>query len=464
LQQELLVVEGKLHPHGALFEWARSWVPDLLPHSSGDQWRMAEDLDKSKKFINFEFQAFELAFLQYQQMEERLAVKMAKFESFSLLPTLDVDVQNCFKKLYRWLMLWKWNGQLQTVKEGDFVRAIQHVTTHEHAHAAFKVYIDKFKESLVALSRALKNAEDKSSFASMAADMLAKQRVELHALGATLGKYRDFLLDNDPDPYVRQRGAFPEWTIGQEPVAALQLKEQIYAIESLDAKHVTFIDVLTGKRSLVSLEMLEGPIDALLHAMAHPLVSEAMMQVRADQLLAHIESLGELYTSDGRIVDFITHALARAMRADGRWQVMLAMPAFRRVYDMHMELLGLIDERSHQNRLHQLQLCLTQIESWVGEKNGLRDLRKIDSSITAIRQALQTFADELPDEGDGKLSVAELWTVRRRAAQQQLEYRYIFMRFYSFLHKYPSEELVIREEFAFVDHLLELIENRLIKV
>lgn len=439
------------------------WLPLSVPYGGNKSDRlMVSCLEKSQKFLNFHFQTFQHQYAQYRQLSQKVDEKMLKMHAYPVLNSLDAIEQARFKQLYRWLNLWEENLSVQGLPKEEFIPLVLQVSSKEHALALFKTYYASIKEQLFDLSRGIKKEPakqkapaKKQQIGDLPLSSIAKQHMELHTLGATIEKYRKFLLCNDPDPYVSTRGGFPEWTIGQEPRVVTLLVALTYDVEALDRLHKQFHQGLEGKIEAASVADVQAEVDAILHAMTHPLLSKGIMHAHAEKFVKQMEALGEIFSRDSRIVEFFTHSLLKAMKLDWRWQTLFDSEGFHALYHTHMAILGEIDAPPHQKRLQRFQKHIAAIDAWVKAKLGPRDFDAIAAEIDGLKQSLENFNAEFSKKIQADhLDPSMRTSARQKRAQELLEYRYLFGRFFHDLRLEEHDDMRIRNQFLFVDHAL----------
>lgn len=446
---------------------------------------LLKNLDKSQKFLGFRYQNFQHRYEQYIELNDQIERKMSKFQTYDVLSTLDQDEQESFKRLYRLLKLWKANKQAKALPNRELVRVLRYSVPSEKAAIFFKNYYNALQNQLFTQSRNLKDTrpatienfqeshaegeEDQASDIVNALELqnaLTNQRFELHTLGATISAYRSFLLESDPNPYVRTRGGFSEWIVGHEPSQTKSLVEQEYDVERLDGLYLQFLESIkpSHESSSYSHEQLYDRIENVLHDMGQPLASQSMMQLRGQQFVELLNQLNELGTRDPEVTKHITPLLSRAMRADWKYHVLHEIPLFHQLYAVHMKILPPIDDRQHENRLKNFKRLLQKLQQWVKDKSTLMHLHEIEMDINDIKEYLQDFLAQLQriarDDTLFNKSTGE--DVIAKTAHELLEYRYLFGHFFHHLRQTEMDERLMRTQFLFVDHYFETVENKLI--
>lgn len=438
---------------------------------------IVKNLEKSQKFLNFRYQNFQHRYEQYMDLDKQIEKRMSKFLSYHILGTLESDYQENFKRLYRMLKLWKLNQQAKAVPERELIRVLRYSINPEKASNLFKSYFQALQNKLFSQSRRLKEPLDQSQDEIGAANQairqlefqssLSGQRFELHTLGATISAYRSFLLESDPNPYVRTRGGFSEWIVGQEPSQTKLLTEQEFDIEKLDAHYKQLSESFRNpsETTPTSQEQICQQIQAILHDMGQPLASNSMMTHLANMFVNKLSEINELGSHNSEIVEQVTTLLSRAMRADWKYTALYDIPLFHDLYTIHMHILPPVTDRNHINRLRQFKLLIDKLRHWVHEKNVQIHLHEIELTINDTKAYLQDFFAQIQRiSRDDSFTKANGPAVISNIYQQLLEYRYLFGHFFHQLHQTEMEEKLLRNRFLFVDHYFESIENKLIEM
>lgn len=428
---------------------------------------LTRNLDRSLKFLQFRYQGFLLRYRQYQELERNIDKGMSKLSDYEILNSIDSDEQYKFRSLYRLLKLWEQNLEIKALPELELVRSIRHLVNSSKACQVFKDYYLALKEYLYSLGRNLKKSDGSTSTSSKEEiqDALGKGRVELHNLGATIAKYREFLLKSDPSPYVRSQASPSDWVIGHQPVNSQRLMNQEYDIEGLDKTYLKFAAALKQESQADNRDFYEQ-IYATLHDMGQPLASRAMMEVRCQRFVDQLQQLNELTSTDPEAIDKVTQLLARALRADWKYNVLIGNPQFKELYEIHQGLIGISGDRLHQSRIGEFKRLIKQLEKWVKEKKVLQHQHEVELDINDIKNALQdllahvqrfTKDPALFTKDNAPYLIQEL-------SRQLLEYRYLFNSFFYQLQHSESDQTLLRNQFLFVDHYFESIENKIIEM
>lgn len=426
------------------------------------------NIDKSKKFLNFHYQKFLHRFNEFQQLDEHVDKIMSKFSNYELLNSMDSDEKGKFKRVYRLLKIWEQNLNSQFLKEIDVIRVIHKNINPEKACQVFKEYFLTIKNHIFDLSRRLKYRPNSDLLQNKGEiqDALAHYRIELHSLGATIAKYREFLQKSDPDPYVRTRGGFSEWLIGVEPTHSKPLLYQEYDIESLDQIILKFSENLKKDTNNAVHDAEVEKIWEILHDMAQPLASRQMMEGRCNQFVENMQSLDELASSDPEMVQNVTLFFSRALRADWKYNMLFDIPQFHQLYFIHQGILGSSQDRAHNSRLGEFRLLTDRLYNLIKEKKLIRNHQEVELDINDIKEGLQDVLAQVQRTAkDPNLFSRETAPqIIQDISKKLLEYRYLFNHFFHQLRGIESDEKILRDQFLFVDHYFESIENKLMEM
>jgi len=437
------------------------WWSSFIPHKPSLDRGLTANIDKSHKFLIFNYQKFSQRYAQYEMLSSEIELVMEKFNKYTVLNSLESDQQEKFKKLYRLLKLWEKNQKIKALPQSEIITALRMSMSPSHAFQIFKDYFKALRQKLFDQSRLLKVEREASNTHSNLAEHLTSQRQELHTLGATIDKYRKFMLKTDPDPYVRASGGFSEWIVGHEPLESHAFLNQEYDIEMLDRLFLKMESTLKSKSEIQSLsKTFKSDVYDNLHDMGQPLASQNMMSIRSDRLVHQLESLHELSTTNQEIVDFVTSVLSKAMRADWKYNTLFEKPQFHDLYAIHIGIIGPNVDRHHLNRLNKFQALTQQVLKWVKTKKVVSHLHEIEVDINDIKGYLQDFLAQV-QRIDQESFPEGFQETMRQTAVELMEYRYLFGKFFHALQKEDNDEKLMRQRFLFVDQYFESIEGRL---
>ncbi len=428
---------------------------------------LSAHLEKSQKFLAFRYQGFYDRYKRYVELETKINLALEKFSWYKIFNTLETDSQVKFKKLYQLVRLWELNAKSRSLPQRDSIRALRNLISQEKALLLFKEYYQALHRSLFDQSRNVKEepmmSSDPKALKQLQEEIL-NLRGELHTLGATIGRYRDFLLRTDPNPYVRSRLGFPEWIVGQEPPQTKQMLSLSYEVESLDNMFEEFLQAMERKSSSpdIQIAQVDPEIQEIFHVMGQPLISKITIKGQVEKLIGLIGKLDELSNTNSNVVEYIGKTLGKAMRADWKYHVLFDMPAFHKIYMIHHGVVGPLEDRNHWNRLQKFKRHIQQIEQWIKQNVTVRHTHEVELEMNDIKGYLQDFLAQVQrlvslEPIDKDLTLRHITEIY----QQLLEYRYLFGNFFHHLKEDKPEERMIRKQFLFVDQYFEVIENRL---
>lgn len=424
---------------------------------------------KCQKFLGFRYQKFHEKYIGYIQLHDNADQSLEKFSNYQTFAAMDSDFQDKFQKLYLLLRLWELNRSAKTLPQNEIIRAVRTSVSSEGAFSLFREYFSVLRKAFFDKSRMIK-MKFHDVFQDVQArkpliDTTAGYRTELHLLGATTAKYRDFLLRSDPDPYIRSRWGFTESIVGPEPKYSKQLQGLMYQIEHMDALCAAFHTSMENENAMERrlTPEVEQEIASHLHEMGQPLASKPIMHSHADSILLLLKQLDELASFHPDVVEYICTVFCKAMRADWKYNVLQEIPLFHQLYEIHQDIVAPLEDRQHHNRLHKFRQILEQLEQWVKHGDTLKHAHEIELDVNDIKAYLQDFYanvqgikpfNDQPDQQEGRLGISKV-------NQALLEYRYLFSKFFHNLRSDVLEERLIRKQFLFVDQYLEAIENKI---
>jgi hypothetical protein len=424
-------------------------------------------LKKSRKFLGFRYQKFVDRIANYSRLQEKVQHSFNKFESYRAYNALDSNDRQNFKKVYELLKLWEFNRISAILPKQEIVQALQHVHSEEKTYQLFQEYYHALEQILFHHARLYKLSpqelwKDPVS-KTLALDVLSGYRQEIHSLGETILKYRDFLMQTDPNPYMRSRLRLPEWIIGAEPTHCKRLKRLIEQVESLDILFEKLrCATEKGPSGLeeTNLSYAAHDVARRLHEASQPLTSRSMMHANVESMTNILADLDELGSFNQNIIDFVGQSLSNILRVDWKYNAAFDIPKFKEVYQIHQGLMDFSKDRQHFNRKNKFKHIIQQIEFWTKKKITQRHLHEIEQDISDIKINLQdflSFAQRALTKPKGEEQNRD--DIRMEITKQLLEYRYQFGLFFYHLGKSEPKERTLRNHFLFVYQYFEAIEN-----
>jgi hypothetical protein len=423
---------------------------------------LAENLQKSQKYLIFNYKKFTDRYQEFRKLQEKIEGSLEKLSEYPLLHRLESSHQEKFQTLYQYLKLWELNNKSRDLPQMEIVQSLRTQFSVGRVLALFKEYYHLLYEELLHTSRELKSHTDKHR----QEELLRKNnlsRKETHFLATLIAKYRDFALRTDPDPYVRTRWGFSEWIVGPEPAQSKELLTLGYKAEDLDQMYQNLqsaIEIGSSEGELAYLNEIKTDVQNSLHEMGQPLASKTMMKSYAEKVVYQLQQLDELGSHSWSVVEYIEQTLARLLRVDWKYHVLFSLNAFDHIYSVHQNIMGPIHDRQHTNRYNRFKRLLQQIDDWVKTKTTQKHLHEIELDMNDIRGYLQDFfayvqriIKEVPATEKSRY-IKDLY-------RQLLEYRYLFGKFFYELRETDSNERMMRNQFLFVDQYFESIEMKL---
>lgn len=426
-------------------------------------------LKKTKKYLNIQYKSFAKRFENYSALSEKIHRSMQKFESYRVFSELDDSTQKNFKEIYRLIKLWIVNEKGNYLPPSDTIQALRRAYSMDKATLLFREYHDAIRNALFERSRRIKRGQDEfyTEVISkpLAQDLISGYKRELHSLGATIARYRDFYLKTHPNPYVRSRWGFTEWVVGPEPKKSKDLLNLVYEVEKLEGlyeKMENSLQIGVPSQDSMKLARTYREIETALHDMGQPLTTRSVMRARAEKVLDKLDEMNELGSTNAKVVPFVGRVFAKALRADWQYHVLFEFPKFHQLYEIHQGILKPIQNRQHTSRIHRFKELITQIEDWVKTRTTHRHIHEIEEDMNDMRESLQEFLAYVQRESiDLEVEKQSPSKLISEISRQMLEYRYLFGDFFYHLHQYEPDGKLIRNQFLFVDQYFETVENKL---
>ena len=427
---------------------------------------ITHNIEKNKKFLKFRYEKFSFRFKDYKSFDSKMMEVNQKFEKYLILNILDDNDQKCLKEIYKYIKLWEYNKNRQTISEDLIISSLKNVQGQKKIYQMFYNYYCSLKNAMFHNARTFKLGSDSELWQdemgkSIAENLIVTNRSEINTLGTTVQKYRDFLLKTDPNPYVRSKLQFSDWA-AEEPVNVKRLSNLIFDIENLYGLYEKIYKAIhAGQKSFDPNQLQQANINIQknLHEMEQPLISEAAMKDRVAKILYTLDDLNELGSFDVNVIPFTEKVLSKILRIDWKYNVAFGMNLFREIYDIHKGLIGKSNNQSFAENMSKIKQNLKEIEEW--SKKGSLDKHVTDvehdiSDIQAIlQQSLNAFKRKKLEALDDVALVEDL---EKQMRQQLLEYRYLFGQFLYELSKTDIDKEQLRSKFLFIHQYLEAFE------
>lgn len=427
---------------------------------------LSDNLDKSRKFLAFNFKNFSNRYREYFKLKLEAEQSAKKFEHYAIFQTLDSDTREQLKQAYVLLKIWHLNkttkGLSQDLVNRTLANAIFFPTAHDH----LKNYLKKLEDAVIVQSRELKDHPPEVLLTdeeiAVHQETIDGYKAEVHTLWTLISRYRDYLLSTDPDPYVRSRWGFSEWTVAPEPPKAKQLLEFEYATERINRLLVKILDAIKGGvENSVKVGQIKGDVYRWLHEMSQPLISKSMMKVNAERVVDTLQDFNELGSFESASVPFVGDVLSKALRADWKYHVLFDISAFEELYHIHTEIVGEIHDRQHLSRMNLFRKLTQQLNNWISARTLNKHSYEIEQDMNDIKEALQEFYTWV-QKTIGKEDVAKKQI--QDISHMLLEYRYLFGKFFHELKENEPDEQSMRHKFLFVDQYFESIDSKIQEV
>lgn len=467
LQWKMKRIETQLQEYRSICEKTLPfWKKISLPFSSLLDRALYTNVRKSRKYLEFQYQNFSSKYKHFNEIYSKTAQKLEKFNQYTTFNQLDDDSQEKLKKIYQLTKIWELNSKSRFLPRNETIRALRGFISPEKALTIFKDYYKLLQKQLFTYGNLIKRDHTfvtSSEKVEKMEEELLTGRGELHTLGVTANKYRDFLLKTDPNPYVRSRLGFPEWIVGPEPHQTKVMRSLSYDIENLDGLYEKFRQAMERKSVApdTPITELDGSIQKILHEMSQPLMSKSLMQLQVDRLINLLQQFDELTNINEEIVPYMGQVLGKALRADWKYNVLFTIPAFHDVYETHHGLVGAVDDRQHLNRMQKFKRYIQQIEQWIKDNDTPKHTHEIELDMNDIKGYLQDFLGQVQRLASPTNEKEPTQKEVALVENELLEYRYLFGNFFSHLRDDHPEERMIRRQFLFVDQYFEAVENKI---
>jgi hypothetical protein len=436
--------------------WTQAWKPVLDPI-------LLKNLLKSEKFLQVHYEAFSTKYAEYVRLNIKVENHLDKMKTFPVLALLDVHDQNFYVDVFRLLKFLELNVQDKGVLAEEIVYSIRHLASIDAVIKVFKIYERGLSDAFFNSSHELKTFSQEKQLSDLIERLRKKlfdyQR-ELKQLLRTMNHYRDFVLNTHPNPYIRSRWGFTEWTVGPEPEKARKLLKLIYQAERLKAWYDQFLISMNQDFTLQQqqeTQILQN-IDRILHEMGQPLISKVMMRNRVDQLLNHLNAYNEVASLREESIQEVNRILSKAMREDWKYHVLYEFSLFHEIFQIHRGLQKLISDPSHAFRLERFRHLCQQIEEWIQTEDLYTHIHEIELDRNDMKIYLQDFLASVQRLAKERTSNPFLDESIEKLRQQLLEYRYLFGQFFYYLQTRSPDGQQFRNQFIFIDQYFESVE------
>lgn len=412
-----------------------------------------ENLAKSDEVLAIRYKSFDVSYNALKVLIPEIQEKESRFAGFPVFVTLDQEQRDLIIKLYRLIALNEKNAKLKTLNQQLLVDTLRNVAKAGVVCSNFRQYLASIRKKLFEFCLIWQNEHD-----PLIQKPIGALEKELDFLKNQIGAYREILARSESRPYGQTRWPLTEWIVGKEPRKTRDLLHLLYQIDSLKKifpalKHAVDRNGLQ-EGYLLKRSRLKRQMDDVLHEMGQPLSSRNLIQVKADRLIELLDLTDELGGSLGDVRSMITEVLLRAMHFDAKYQVLNDYPRFHEIYAIHEGLLPPLNDVEHNKRLKLFQSIFQHVEHWVRKHEVESHTNELEVDEAAIHESLQEVLGAIQRDN---LSNED----KLRFDQMLLAYRYQFSQFFHFLRSFEAEGNAIRNEFTFVDHYLDTMENHL---
>lgn len=424
-------------------------------------------LNKSKSFLNIRYQWFQQRLHDYLKLKTKIQESTNKFKGYFIFKLLEPSTQQGIQHLYELLKLWELNAKIKSLPAREPIRALRNTFSMEKSMNLFVEYYEAISDTLFDMSRKFKYDPKEMYYdeanRKIVGGSLQGFRAELHTLGVTVAKYREFFLRTHPSPYVRTRWGFVEWIVSPEPKQTKELLNFVYQIEYLDKLFLDLIEALKkGSEAYDNDHLIRHFNEAqrILHEIGQPLISRNMIRVRVGRLLHILQQMDELGSFNPDVVVDVAKVMSKSLRADWQYNVLFDSTLFHQLYEIHQKIVGEVDDRPHINRMNKFRRMTEEMKEWVKANSTLSHFKEIEGDISDMKGYLQDFLAFSQRSTSELENRSEALSRTENIARQLLQYRYLFGQFFHELHQHGPEGKLIRNQFLFVDQYFEAVESK----
>lgn len=420
-------------------------------------------LSEANHGLQREYTAFARLFDAYQNVNGQVEKEIARLDDYSILALLESSEQNLYIDLFGLIKTLASNQKGESQVNLFVSDAIKRLASIENVFYVCSRYYKELKEAFFSTSLEWKalNSEGHpwEHLVDVIKTKIEEYKTELHDLIYLVSHYRRFLLKTDPNPYIRSRWGFTEWTVAPEPVQAKKFIQLLYSCEELQEAFDRFSESLKLAAVLTSDEEgIKREINQSLHDMGQPLISKEMMRGRVYTFLKNLDRFDEMGNPHLAVIEQTHSWLAQAMKEDWKYNMLHEFPLFQRIYTFHKGLEGAIDDPAHAFRIERLQRLFNQIEEWVEKKTLHAHVHEIECDINDMKSYLQDFLGTVQRSIKAESSDLFYEENKQKLRQELLEYRYLFGRFFYAIASKGDSEIQLRSQFLFVDSYFESID------
>ncbi|MFA6914952.1 MAG: hypothetical protein WC222_01020 [Parachlamydiales bacterium] len=444
----------------------KAWYQRFLSPWSGGQGleeELESDLTNCENILEMQTNQFIERFETYQKVAEDVDKQVQKLNGYEILNDIGTEYSQQFESLYFFLKLWEGLVPVHSASNESVLKSFQQFS-RDKTFTLLKKYHSALETALYDKSRTLK-ASPRHLFTefqgrSFLLETVRGYQKEVHTLGSTISKLRDFLLRSHPDPYVRARWGFADSPVGEPPRYAKMLNDLNLSVEQLDLQYKKLIGALEAGPTVndkEKTEHIEKQISRALHTLAQPLISSQYFKTHADHVLELLDEMNELGAYGRECVDYTRYVMGRLLRADWKDHLITSNQDFKRLYWQHSGIIGPSIDQGHDKRMEKFQQLLRQVRSKIRQEH--HSGYDVEYDISDLKGYLQDFFATLQRATkDQNIGPKRARRHVEEGAQQLLEYRYQFGEFFMHLKEEP-EGYYIRQQFFFADQYFEAIEN-----
>lgn len=445
----------------------QSWLDWILSKKTYLDRNLLLNLQESEKFLKNQYETFQQRYREFMLLNVKAEESLEKMKTYPALALMDMANQNLYIDLYRLLKMIELNRYPKKEVALDTSKALKRLAGADNILHILHIYYSELKDALFNCSLEWKSLDPEEMNFQEGLEKL-KMKVkdyqqELRDLTHTMSQYRNFILKNNPNPYMRSRWGFSETIVGPEPAKSKKAMELIFSAEEL-GEYFTQLSASLARDSTTQQNIeyqAHQEIEKLLHEMGQPLISRSMMRNRVERLLEGLKACDEIGSPHMSTIDYVEDVLAKVMRIDWRYHVVHEFQLFHQIYRYNLGLIETFEDPSHAFRIERFYLLFEQIEKWLQKKDVYPNVREIELDLNDMKAYLQDFLAVVQRAVREKSENPFLDETRFKLRHQLLEYRYLFGQFFLDIISKNSDGMQLRNQFLFVDQYFESVENLL---
>ncbi len=415
LESKLTYYRSKVKGEFVLLGWVRSFFRPVIDRG------VTQKLMKIHKTVNQGYHQLKIRHDEYQRLDEWATKKRAKLDRNPVFQSLPADSREKFANLYRLLKMLKQSESSSEFIIDELNRLLEATIRVNEAVTIFEGYAEALKKAFFVLRRGipqeLDTASDLKATKLKVADAIQAHRKEVRILGSIVFRYRDFILNTHPDPYVRARLGFAESTVGPEPATTKKLVRLGHRVEVLDKQCNTLANVAEAYDPQNPDRLDLGYFDNVVEDLDEMLL-EAKRPADAHghylEVIKGLEHANELGSFDPCRVMGVEKVMRLALRLD-HFNVLVTEKRFLALYETHVNLRGPTPDPKLREALEALEGA--DDDAWLA--NAEKALKNLEAFLKKMRgKAPLPFEVVVGEMRQRRFAVLELFYHYRKLLQR----------------------------------------------